>query len=772
MPIQIISGNFTDEFGVTTEQYKSNAGDEITCVLDVRSMIRISTVGNPLTLDVAQSSVTSPQVNWLEEGFRVGDWVRCIRLTSGGSTISDLFAKIEYVDDTTCDFDNIPSWYNIANGEVMVMYALDYFGIPTPPPANYEEPRRRNDLDVLINHSIGGQNQIGSPSSLIDGENSRCIFYGLNTLNIGDSVQGQFVGNQSGQFFKSCKVTRKPDLPSRFNNYSIEITFVNSGVYNEEWFETIKNLKFFTQLLWSSIPNDPYPRSNTTYDEESNTGWFNQANEFSIANSTLIQGVQEIDYCQPSTHDVVVDGELTNIGIGACYISTNDQYYRNRIENQYSPTMIIPTNDVSGLPLLDSPLNEFNAGYSIKINSLNTSGTQTTINFSFIPNAEFNTFMSDVDDGDRLFYVWIKNGNINHLVFQGQLTCQPPTGGVLNMVNDYGFLDHSQNINYIDESKTGFQANTEDNIAYFGRFLLEKNEIIDGVNVRIEAFNNVTNDDFTLMQSNFNFGGVQVSNDGRYLLDETQNVVTTLPSNSMKRDAELKLDPTLDSGDDYGVSIYYPFLLNWKYWLSQPNANVDFYPNQDKNWDQYDDLNDWELRIVVSVIKNGLSFEHSNVFVDNKYDNDANVKQNIELIIDDTNQTVGIVTIGQLMRVETTHEILNGVWDQTKVIWGEITVEPYESERRYICSTVLSNTNDPNNPLTPLDGVQMNVTFLSPSIAKMECFFDPDVIDLTNGCKFTTKIKQTCIDAPVQIENKTTTTGDDKTTTTGETKTL
>jgi hypothetical protein len=262
------------------------------------------------------------------------------------------------------------------------------------------------------------------------------------------------------------------------------------------------------------------------------------------------------------------------------------------------------------------------------------------------------------------------------------------------------------------------------------------------VNVKIEAYNQLTGDDFTLTETNFDFSGVLVSGDGRYLLNETLNVVTTLPSNSEKQDAKLYLYPSIDAGSNYGLAIYYPYLLNWKYWLPQPNASTDFYPTQNKNWEQYDNTGDWILRLELSVIKNGLAFTHSQQILDKDYDSEPVIDQNIELYIDATNQNVGVVTIGQMMRVEATHVLTNGMYFGGNE-WGMITVEPFESEQRYICSTVLPFDNNINNPLTPLNGVQMIITYPAPDTAKMECFFDPDKINLTNGCKFTTKIK-TC----------------------------
>ena len=102
------------------------------------------------------------------------------------------------------------------------------------------------------------------------------------------------------------------------------------------------------------------------------------------------------------------------------------------------------------------------------------------------------------------------------------------------------------------------------------------------------------------------------------------------------------------------------------------------------------------------------------------------------------------------MRVIGTHELINGfVWDDATV-WGQITVEPTESNPRFISSTVIDYDNNPSNPLIPLVGeVGCKLTFPTTTQAKLECYFNPDLINLSNGVKFTTKIKGCQIDEPV-----------------------
>lgn len=742
MPTQIQNKKFIDVFGGETSQFIANAGDNLIFESIFRTQIRMTTINNPLTLDVSLNAITSPTISWLDEGFRVGDWCLFLRYGSNGALLNSFYSKIEYVDNSVADFTSMPVFYDITNFEMLVIVALDFFDSPVPPPPGFQTPRPRAELNVLMNlclNSVSGQ-----PNSLIDGEQTDFLFLGVENMNIFDTINGIEIPNQSGQFVNSMKLSRLPNS-SGFLVYKLTINFAQSGIYNFDWFFTSECLKFFTKFRWKSIANDGLPFETTIIDESANTGWFNEPHNSSPSNSVLISGTSNVDYLTTTNHTIVVDGPIDDIGIGGCYISTNDSYFKNKPTNQNQLTMLIPTSDVSGFPLLNSQLNPSGSGYDIQITNVSVLGSQTTIDFDFIPNVDFGQFMSNVDDGDRLFYIWVKCGNINHLVFADQLFTEPPVGGALEMDSDFGFMDHSENVDEQIGNNTGFEANTEDDISYFGTFRLTKNEIIDSFSVSIEAFNNLTLDSFTLQQTTFVFSGVQISNDGRYLLNETQNVVSTLPNNSEKLNAKLTLRPALDVLDEYGVQIYYPFLLRWEYWLEQLNANVDFYPTQNKNWEQYDNQPNWNLRLKLSLVKNGLAFTHTNEFINKNYDSDPDIIQSIELFIDATNQNVGIVTEGQQMRVVATNELVFGAWNQNRT-WGMITIEPTESSPRFICSSILPFDNNQQNPLVPLNGVQMVISYPSPNIARMECFFDPEKINLLNGVKFTCKIKENCKD--------------------------
>ena len=729
MPILIDSATFTDVFGNPTTFYKSNAGDEITGVFLIRSQQRVSSVGNPLTLDPTLAQVTSTSVSWLEEGFRPGQDILVRIYSSTGTPINTFWTTLNYVDDVLADFSLMPDFYDITQGEIIVFFPVDA--------PNSFDVIPRDDMDVLLNNPKNSAS--GSEFSLIDGETTRFLLPGLAALSPGGTVNGTVIVNQSGAFVKSVSIERLATASDGFFQHELTIVFSNPGQYDDgSWFFSSECLKAYLKIEWALLAGESYAKAIGIYDLEANTGGYDQAFNTLPINSILTLGVTEIDYFTPTTFDIIVDGPVTNIGLGASYRSIDDNYYKNQAQSQYNLAMLVPTSPAV-VGSYTSPQNPTGAEYDLTINSVSSLGSVTTINVTFTPSAAFSSFMDARDDGDRLFNLWVKCGNVNWLAFSNQLKADPPTGGPLVMVQDYGYLNHAENVTYGIGNKTGFIADTEDDVAYVGRFRLEKNVIYDSFSIKIEAFNNVTNEDFTLQIVTFNFAGVQISGSGIYLLNETAATVSTLPATSEKLNAFLVLDASLDTLTEYGVKIYCPWLLNWQYWLAQNNANVDFYPTQNKNWEQYDNLPNWIIQTELNLIKEGLAFTHTNQITIRDYDADDNVNSTLELIDDPTNNVVGVVAEGNLMRIRSTHVNLVEPWDVSS-LWGMITIEPYESGPRYICSTVVPFDNDINNPLHPLSGLLIIPNFTAPDTVELECFFDTNKIDLTNGVSIGAKI--------------------------------
>lgn len=108
------------------------------------------------------------------------------------------------------------------------------------------------------------------------------------------------------------------------------------------------------------------------------------------------------------------------------------------------------------------------------------------------------------------------------------------------------------------------------------------------------------------------------------------------------------------------------------------------------------------------------------------------------------------------MRVVAEH-ILTNPLEQWFIpsVWGMITIEPKEGAPRWQSSTIVPYDNNTLNPLSPISGLFCSLTFPSPNIARMECYFDSTKINLSNGVKFTTKIKGCIIEYSKNFKLKT-----------------
>ena len=749
MGVQIINKLFTDVFGNSQTFYQSNTGDKVTAKFTITESIQLQTsVQTLFYLDAVNNIVQCSTENFLTEGFRVGDTVRFSIFSFGGTLITTWTTAVNAVTINTIDVGMISQWYVQASNEIMVIEVVT---------------RKRESLVLNVNHVLNGAT--GNKFSLIDGEVSNFTF-DLNSYVTNAVINGVQVGNQSGQFEIGASIKDVTVYPLNLRTYELTIDIIQSGLYNQTNFDFSSCLKLYVGFNWSSLFGEPYDTYSFIISDDANNGWFNEAFNTSLIDATLVDGVDVLDYQNPTIGQFVIDSASTDFGFGCAYVSINPDYYKHRPFNQSQLAMVIGTNvPIIGTPVF-SEINEFGAGYSMTITNITTVGTINTIDFVFTPNVAFGTFMDAREMDDKTFYIWARYGNVNLLVFESQMEKQTPVGGVLVMQQNI-FFDHSQNITNALDSALGYSANIEDDLAFTGKFLLDLNVVYDSLTAKIEAFNTTTLEKFTLNSSFFNFSSVPY-NVGKHLLNMVQPVQMTLPTTSEKRNAILELNPLLDTPTQYGVHVYFPFLYRWEYWLQQLNADADFYPNQrTKNWFPFGNTGDWELRLNIELVQNGLGYIFTDLLTIKDYSSEPLISQSIQLVIDATNQPVDVVIENQLMRVIATHTLVNGDFWNPLEIWGQITIEPTESSPRFIASSVVDYDGNSNNPLSPMAGTVVAITYPTPDVARMECFFNPNAIDLSNGVKFTSKIKG-CNSKPFAF--KVTTNSDFKVTTNNDNK--
>lgn len=722
MPITISSIDFEDMFSVNRTFYQANAGDKQTFTCTITENIAIAETPSVLmTYFAGINQVNLSGANFLTEGFEAGDEIEIIIYNSNGN--------IHHTN--TVDIVSVTATSMVVNATLTWKSGTQYVYII----AKQKGGSKRNGLELNLN--FVPQSGAINANSLIDGSVNRILFNLTGTIN-GQTVTGNQVNIRSGQYAVSATITDQTTYPNKTRTYDLEVEFIQNGAMLPSSFDFGGCLKPYFGLVWQRTYGNPNNNLTHVICDNANTGWFDEPYNTGVANASLVSGITTLEFNTVQTGTISIDSASTSFGFGAGYIPVDANYYKNQTVDQSELSMFVETQTSTAPIILTSPLNPSGAGYTLEFSNPVTVGTITTWDWEFTPNAAFITFMDGQSIGDRLFYIWAKYGTMNLLLFADQLSEQPPAPGVLDMVI-HRFADHSQNIVLPDVNKFGFEGNVEDDIAFLGGFMVPINADMRYVKAEIWSVNSVTNEEFLLNSSFFDFTSVPKVG-GYYPINQSQTVITTLPTPSKKREARLARYTSIDTVTHYGLSINFPFYYSWEYWINQPNAAAAFFPNdQTRDWVPYGTLTNWDLQLRITADINSLDHIYSENIVIKDYNSDPNINQTMTLQVVSTAQNVNVIVEGELHYVVATH-LTTGVWDQSTV-WGMITVEPTEGAPRWICSTVVPFDNNQANPLTPITGAFATLTFSAPNLAVITCYFDPSKINLTNGVKFTSKIK-------------------------------
>jgi hypothetical protein len=716
MPITILTKNYTDVFATTRTYYKGNAGDAQRLAITLKESISVqSSLSVNLQLNIPMYEITWLGGNFQDEGFRAGDVISLVIYDSTGSVINSYSANVTFVSGNTFGISTLLGWYDSTQGESIII------GVTS---------RGREGLKVSLNHVQNGS--VGNALSLIDGEETQATF----DLTGSSPFSATLVGQQSGQFEWGASVSLT-SASGIYRYYTITIDLINSGIYDINWFNSSNCLKAYIKLAWQSLVGEPYANDYTIISDDANTGWFDEPHNADAIDATLVQGATAIQFDAPTTVQIVVDSALTDYAFGFAYVPQDDTYYKNQFPNQSVFTGCLPSTQVLGIATGTALPN---GGYmEMQLLGASQVGTIWTFDILFTPSLGYTNFMMAKPAQDRVFYAWCKIGNMNLLFYADQLQETVNMGGPIPMLKE-DFYDHSENSVGFTATETSYRANVEDDLSFYGVFQFNLGDAVDSFTAKLRAVNPITSEAFDLQTAFFSFATIpQVA--GKYIIGETLPLFSQFDTNSVKRNALLNLNPAFDSGTQYGVEIFYPFLFQWQYWLQQLNADADFYPNQQtQNYVPYGNTTPWGLEVRLELLQDGVLYYKDYPVAIKDYDSDPTIDQTIQLFVEATNQPVSIVVEGGLMRVECTHTLNDGTF-WTPNLWGMITVEPTENSPRWWCSTAVPFDGNGLNPLTPLSGSFCDISFPNFNQVKLTCFFDPSKINLQNGVKFTSKIK-------------------------------
>lgn len=750
---------------VTSEQYnglnflRANAGDWVNASFGIRPRFYfLSDLMKSATIIVGGVQLNSG--TWYELGFNVGDSID-IDFTVSGVPVTTT-KTIDYINGGQLLWSGGTSTDSYA-GQQLPDYGGTNSGITV------FADKAPESIEFTFNLTPTGT---VSNQSIIDNEVNRFASVGdVSTMIVGDTLTMEQLGNKSGGFIIEAVLERVADTGAD-RNYEITFKFVQWGLIQDGseppiWYTALNCLNpFFEARVFGDYTN---PNSVLIWDNGAvagNTGyrdenWNQGVNNYSIISTTTkdITGniIPSIQFSEPTDVEVIInangqDTTLSKYRFGMYFAPIDASIYQNKPDTLLNNlTAVAPDFDfahslVISPTIYDGYDNSASAGFDITNTRFTIIGSTVRFNCRIVPNANADAYFTSVTPGSRriVLFVGISNvdqtDKVNLTVFDGQMSKAPIIPVTLRFaVND--IFDHSQNITTAPTVReiTSYAANTEDDLAFAGNIILMKGEIWSEFRCGIIATNTGTGEEFTLEQLTFPFTGAPISGDGKQLLNAFQDVYNDLPSTSAKKTAFVKTVATGETVTDYQISVYYPFLLRWEYWLPLAGVSVDFDPNYNKNWLPYDNTGNWEVIIRLALLnQNETRVKNYNL---NILDYDQWDHTSIIELFRYSDMAPITAVIPDIILVKATHTISLEEWDESSV-WGQITAEKFESSPRPIGSTILDYDNSPTNPIVPIVPLtKTKITFPSPGVVVLEELFDLSKISASNQISFTSKIK-------------------------------
>ena len=164
------------------------------------------------------------------------------------------------------------SWYSLPNEAVKI-----------------SSNATRNGLEINVN-MVGNGSQ-GNEYSLIDGEVTTFTF-DLTGLLPTNSVAGVQVGNRSGMFSLTSNMTLLSVSGSK-RDYALEVNFQMSGLYNSANFDFNNCLKLYVKQKWQTNIGEPFDNTIQIFNDDADTGWYNQAFNTGVIDATIIQSISK-----------------------------------------------------------------------------------------------------------------------------------------------------------------------------------------------------------------------------------------------------------------------------------------------------------------------------------------------------------------------------------------------------------------------------------------------------------------------------------------------
>jgi len=758
MGLVVVNREWEDEQGRVLNQYIANVLDSRFARITVQTDYTVNIAGG-VTLTKTDNFFELPiGQSWESYGIIEGCTVSG---TFGGNTVV-LGTTVTHVEN---NFMVLSVNQTGANG-IYTSGAISFDIVP-------------ESFELFTNYVLSSSNP-GDEFSLIDGNPNRFVADGISALTVGGaSIAFSQLGNQSGGFNVFPTIQRVADVNGH-RNYQINIPNDRLPLYlNSELFEFGDCLKPWYRFSAISQTANPSVRISTVSTFSlGNTGFFNEVfnggvPDYSVTSAVFKIGgvaVDTFDHNQPTDFEIRVDGVFdasSKFGI-AFFRQASDEETQN-VPNaiNFNTSLSIGDNLSVGTPAdIIGFLNPNGAKVDITDIEITEFGTYATIKGTLTPNGAYSSYING-NDVSRLFRLAVKledytlSGNLIRPVwlsvfYEDSAKYFPPLGPWLDA---FGFtlFDHdNESIPYVLGTVGGIPAQlvpknlfTEDNanLQFKLRIPRPTQQEIDErfftgitLNVIVRKFDGTS---FVLESYDSNFGAI-LTGDDTMVVDSFQARGFKLPPTSVNNEIRVSRASAIDTGTHFGIQVDYGFLVNWQYWLAQTNADIVFFPNQNKDWYHYQNEDGAQWGVWVEFLLHTSDGDYENKANINHYDYDtfAGVAGGTSVIsyhlVDGTPITMPLAD--QVTMVRATHTAPSGFIMDALRTWGEITVEPKENAPRWLTSSVYDNGSVTGNPFQPLAGQTKCKLTIAGSVAILETLIDPTVLNLSNGLKFTSEI--------------------------------
>jgi len=763
MAIKLRDSVFYDIYNNSTNDFKANAGDNIIASHQFELEIGfVSSLENQLKIDKLQNRLSRSQGSFLTDGFRHGQ-ICTLNIVNNTNSTTETYTNmtITAISDLEMTITGLPNRNNWNTGTDYIAVLLSN--------STYDS------VNFAFNF-VDNESATETLESLIDQETSKFVVDGINSIAVNDVLAMTQIGKKSGQFTASAYIKRLVDVVNPYTAFNstrkrflIQIyDVVFPAMFDTNSFIGDNCLKYYSKTSFKITSSDSLAPTTIEYKQKANTGlWneaFNQDNPLSKTSSL----VSNLYFNQVNNFTVQfttqTSDNITSFELGAMYLTIDDDFNKNKDNGQeyYLPflkTGLISVADI-GNDWLSSTTYPFNIALD-NYTQVDSGGTRThtltlALNTFYANPNGFGKFIEGRGDLDRNFLLWAKVGNTNRLFFDGQLELQEPVGvefdNLTECIINHDNNGYYKNIDLLNNSSNS-DFNIEDDVSYVSEFKLFSKDSNEAVICKVIARNDATGDEFVLNKVDFDLTNIDL----QYFINQTLPISNNLPDSSNKKEAFLYEKTPLATGE-MTVRLYYPIIIDWRYWEDIFNAHPYFISKNknNNNWFNYVDL-PWKVKVKIEIRRNGvLDYNYTDLPFKN-YD-DWTGTSTIELFNDTETTQYTSLQENMNMMIKATHVFPSAYGGFP---WGMITIEPSESSPRYIISTEIDRTQ-PENPLIGIADVnRCDMEFATSDTIILRCFVNTNLLNGTNFC-ITSKISEEGKDNNHPLHDKLTELGEDK----------